>query len=113
MPETTPQIIGLEKRIVSKDFGVELSFHVLRMYSVNLYDGSCSATFAGFASRAAFDAGLQPLIHTTAQIKAAPSGDVAQLPHWFALQLLAPDSTHDLSGAMPVYAAAPDEEPAA
>ncbi len=113
MPEVTQQIIGLEKAIVAADFDVVVNFHALAMYSVSRYDGTSSATFGGYASRAAFESGKRPLIHTTAQIPAAPvSGDIANLPTWFALQLLTVASGHDFVGATAVYAepAQPDTQ---
>lgn len=104
MSENTPQIIGLQKPILAADFDLVVHFHVLSFYNVNLLDGTCAASYGGYASREAYEAGKRSLIHTTAQIKATPNGAVADLPTWFATQLLSSTSVHDLSGATPVYA---------
>jgi hypothetical protein len=105
MPDNTRQIIGLEKGLVDPGTGATMHFHVLRQYSVNLYgEGSSSATYASFISHEAFKAGRNPLAHVTLQINAAPSGDSAQFPDWFAQRLLEAETPHDLSGATPVYA---------
>ena len=109
MSEITRQIIGLEKDLVDPGTGATVHFHVLRQYSVSLYgEGSSSATYASFISHDAFKAGRNPLAHVTLQLNAAPSGDSAQFPDWFALRLLAAETPHDLSGATPIYAE-PDE----
>lgn len=116
MSDDARQIIGLEKDILVKDFHVSMHFHVLCQYAIDLRTSTSSATFAGYASRAAFDAGGRPLIHTSAQIPCAPK-DCAldRLPTWFAMQLLTVASGHDFVGATPVYADAvpASQEPAA
>lgn len=104
MPEKNSQIIGMEKEILAVDFDVPVHFHALSMFSVNFYDNSSSATFGGYASRAAFEAGKRPLIHTTAQINAVPTGDVSELTTWFVERLLAAATSHDFTGARAVYA---------
>ena len=117
MPETRTPIIGLEKDLIDPGTGAAVRFHVVRQYSVSLYGaGSSSVTFAGFVSREAFDAGRSPLMHVTAQLEEAPAGDSAQFATWFAAQLMDASTAHDLSGAVPVYAASvasPGEEPSA
>lgn len=117
MPETTAQIIGLRKDLTDPGSGALVSFHVVRHYAVSLAgEGSSSATFAGFVSREAFDAGKNPLMHLTVQMNAAPTGDSAGFPTWFAERLLQTESVHDLTGAVPVYreaASASTEESAA
>lgn len=113
MPETTQQIIGLEKDLIDPGTGAAVRFHVVRQYSVSLHGaGSSSVTLASYVTREAFDAGRNPLMHVTAQLDTLPTGDSAQFPHWFAERLLSTASAHDLSGATPVYAeaATPDEE---
>lgn len=108
MPETQPQIIGLEKELVDPGTGAPAKFHVVRHYSVNLHGGgSSSVTFAGYISRDAFNTGKSPLMHVTLQLNVIPSGDSAEFPHWFARQLLDTEATHDLSGATPAYAELP------
>lgn len=118
MPDTTQRIIGLQKDIVSAQTGATASFHVLKQYQVShIGEGSSAATFAGYLSRALFEAGKDPLLFVTAQIPAAPTaGRIEDLPTWFALRLLAAETGHDFVGAVPAYAepAQPDsEEPAA
>lgn len=106
MPENFRRIVGLAKPILSNDFGVTANFHALCHYSVDFRGtGSSTATFAGYASREAFEAGKMAFTHYAVNIPKAPvSGDLADLPTWFVMELLAAAGDHDLVGATPVYA---------
>lgn len=118
MSENTLNIIGLEKDIEDPGSGAITRFHVLRAYSVMMIgEGSCSATFASFVSRAAFEAGKVQLAHVTVPLQGLPTGDIARVPHWLAERVLAEPVENALSGATAVYDALPaepvDEEAAA
>lgn len=124
MPETTRQIIGLEKAIVSQQNGAVAHFHVVKQYTVSHISKSSAVTLAGYVSREMFDAGKDPVMMATTPIAAVPvSGRIEDLPTWFAQQLVAAASGHDYVGATPVHAlidgeaeqavGTGDEEPAA
>ena len=110
-------VIAIRKDIKDPGTGAPASYHVVSAYQVGLlYGGSAVVTFAGYFSREACDAGLQPLAHVTLQMKKVPAGDSAGFPAWFIEQvlagevvLLAGQTEHPLAGAVPVHA----EEPAA
>ncbi|MBB1601282.1 hypothetical protein [Variovorax sp. UMC13] len=103
------KIIGLEKPIEDPGTGGMASYHVVVQHLVQLRTGTSAVTLAGFVSRAAAEAGKQPLMHITAQIKDAPTGDSAAWPDWFCRQILNADigGTNVLADAVPVYAAEP------
>ncbi|MBB1601589.1 hypothetical protein [Variovorax sp. UMC13] len=111
------QIIGLEKPIEDPGTGGMASYHVVVQHLVQLRTRTSAVTLAGFVSQAAAEAGKQPLMHITAQIKDAPTGDSAAWPDWFCRQILNAETggTNVLADAVPVYAAEPAavaEEPA-
>lgn len=99
-----PQIIGLEKERVDPNTTAVSRFHVVREYMVNLYNKTSLVTLACYYTREAYLADKQPVTHMSLQLNAMPTGDSAQFPTWFALQLLESPTPHDLSGATAVYA---------
>jgi hypothetical protein len=110
--QSLSQIIALEKDIEDPGSGATLRYHVVRAYSVMMVGGgSCSATFASFISRAAFEAGKTQLAHVTVPLQGLPTGDVSQIPHWLAEHVLADETVNALTGAVPVFAV-PTEQPA-
>lgn len=105
MSDIPQHIAGLAKPLVDPGTGAVTHFHALRQYSVSLYgNGSSSATYASFISYDAFKAGRNPLAHVTVQFNAAPSGESALFPDWFARRLMEAETQHDLTGATLVYA---------
>lgn len=123
MPETTRQIIGLEKAITSSRNGALANFHVVKQFSVSYISGASSVSLAGYVSREVFEAGLEFVMLETLTLNALPtSGRIEDLPTWFAKQLLGV-SGHQYHGATPVHAridgeaeravGPSDEEPAA
>lgn len=123
MPETTRQIIGLEKPITSKRNGATARFHVVKQFSVSHISGASSVSMAGYVSREVFEAGMEFVMLETLAVGALPtSGRIEDLPTWFAKQLLAAPG-HEYHGATPVHARIDgeaeqavgpgDEEPAA
>ena len=104
MPQTTRQIIGLEKAIVSRRNGATASFHVVKQYQVSHISGASSVSLAGYVSREVFEDGKEFVMLETLSINALPAtGRIEDLPTWFVQQLLGV-SGHDYAGAMPVYA---------
>lgn len=103
------QIIGLEKPIEDPGTGGMASYHVVVQHLVQLRTGTSAVTLAGFVSQAAAEAGKQPLMHITAQLKTAPIGDSATWPDWFCRQILNAETggTNVLADAVPVYLAEP------
>lgn len=103
------KIIGLEKPIEDPGTGGMASYHVVVQHLVQLRTGTSAVTLAGFVSQAAAEAGKQPLMHITAQIKAAPTGDSAAWPDWFYRQILSLEAggTNVLADAVPVYGPMP------
>lgn len=111
------KIIGLEKPIEDPGTGGMASYHVVVQHLVQLRTGTSAVTLAGFVSQVAAEGGKQPLMHITAQIKAAPTGDSAAWPDWFYRQILSLEAggTNVLADATPVFASEPaatPEEPA-
>lgn len=104
MPETTRQIIGLEKAITSSRNGAVACFHVVKQFSVSHISGASSVSLAGYVSREVFEAGLEFVMLETKALNALPiSGRVEDLPTWFVQQLLGVPG-HEYHGATPVYA---------
>lgn len=114
--EPLAPIIGIQKDIEDPGSGAVAGYHVVAAYQVMLQHGGSSAvTFASYVSKAMHESGKSPLAHVTLPIKAAPTGDSALWPNWFAERVLADEvvmqpgqAAHALQGGIAVRA----EEPA-
>lgn len=97
-----PNIIGLEKPIEDPKTGAQPSFHVARLYQVDMSVQRTMIVLASYVSRAAYEGGKAQITSITVSgVQGEPSGDSAQ---WCYAQLLAPGVDHVLSGAVPAYA---------
>lgn len=108
-------ILGILKDIEDPGSGAVAGYHVVVAYQVMLqHGGSAVVTFGSYVSRATHESGKTPLAHVTLPLKAAPTGDSATWPHWFAERVLANEVTlvggqteHPLQGGVAVYGEVP------
>lgn len=119
MSEETTQplasIIGILKDVEDPGSGAIAGYHVVVGYQVMLQHGGSSAvSFASYVSRAAQEAGKNPLAHVTLPVRGAPTGDSALWPTWFAERVLAGDvvlqpgqAAHALDGGLAIRAGEP------